>query len=112
MSIQSLPYTCQNPLCGPRGYHGRECCPEKYLWAYDRLVEEFGASKVRLSWVADYGWSQSIGVEVPDGRRGLDVALQRCGWNEGDQEYCINDHPEDLENLIERVGSAVRGFGQ
>lgn len=111
MTIIHLPLNCLNRVCSCRGYHGPECAPERYRPIVDRLVEEFGAAAVRLSFVSDYGWRQDIGVEVPVGQRGFSVPLQRCAWIADEPAWDILEHPEAVDALIKRVRAASRGFG-
>lgn len=110
--IHPLPLGCPTQLaCGMRGYHGPECCPPRYRWACDRLVEEFGAQAVRLTHVYDYGWTQRIAVVDPGERHGVSVALQHAGFDEETPEFCLDDHPEALDAMIEEGRRRLRGFG-
>lgn len=98
------------------------CGPEKYRWAIDRLVGEFGDQVVRIAWENDFGRNQGIAVS-PDyqepnaryllwklvGRHPMDdaagIARDRCRW------YDLNDNRDDLDMFIERARPMFRGFG-
>jgi hypothetical protein len=108
--------------CALSGWIAPQCGPEKYRWAIDRLVEEFGAAAVRIAWENDYGRNQGIAVSPNWGEPNIQAAMWRlvgrhplddiagiprdkCRW------YDLNDNRDDLDVFIDRARPMFRGFG-
>lgn len=117
-----------NCACRFHGFFRPECGSEKYRNVLDRLTKEFGADAIRISTATDYGQTQKMAIcaDWETGERFVIWPLvgpypceQEGSWpRDGDRRkegqkwgYDLNDHPEDVERLIEIARIRLRGFG-
>ena len=102
--------TIQEPcFCMAHGYIQPKCCPAEYVWAIQRLVDEFGEAHVRIGWENGYGRIQKAAIARDwNDRIGAILTLK----THEPKPYDINNHPEDLSGFIEQAREFMRGGGQ